>query len=181
MIRLQRITTADTGLYEYMEQLMVASFPPDEYRALGELRSYTDTQSRFHNNIVLDNDTPIGLITYWDFGRFYYIEHFAIDPTQRNGGQGSRALQHVCRLLQAPIVLEVELPEEEMAIRRIGFYQRQGFVLWEKAYRQPPYKPGDNFLPMYLMVYGNLECEKEFGSISKQIHQTVYKYTQPDE
>lgn len=43
MIRLQRISTADGFLYEYMEQLITAAFPPEEYRPLEELRLYTDT------------------------------------------------------------------------------------------------------------------------------------------
>lgn len=30
MIRLQRISTADGFLYEYMEQLITAAFPPEE-------------------------------------------------------------------------------------------------------------------------------------------------------
>ena len=34
MIRLQRISTADGFLYEYMEQLITAAFPPEEYRPL---------------------------------------------------------------------------------------------------------------------------------------------------
>lgn len=38
MIRLQRITTADTDLYSYMEKLMTQSFPSEEYRELEELR-----------------------------------------------------------------------------------------------------------------------------------------------
>ena len=88
MIRLQRITTADTDLYSYMEKLMTQSFPSEEYRELEELRKYTDTKTHFYNNIIFHNNTPVGLITYWDFGHFYYIEHFAIDPTQRNGGYG---------------------------------------------------------------------------------------------
>ena len=41
MIRLQRISTADGFLYEYMEQLITAAFPPEEYRPLEELRLYT--------------------------------------------------------------------------------------------------------------------------------------------
>ena len=87
MIRLQRITTADTDLYSYMEKLMTQSFPSEEYRELEELRKYTDTKTHFYNNIIFHNNTPVGLITYWDFGHFYYIEHFAIDPAQRNGGK----------------------------------------------------------------------------------------------
>ena len=112
MIRLQRITTADTDLYSYMEKLMTQSFPSEEYRELEELRKYTDTKTHFYNNIIFHNNTPVGLITYWDFGHFYYIEHFAIDPTQRNGGYGKSVLNHLCQLLKHPIVLEVEIPEE---------------------------------------------------------------------
>ena len=78
------------------------------------------------------------------------------------------------QLLKRPIVLEVERPIEEMAKRRISFYQRQGFTLWEKDYSQPPYKPGDDFLPMYLMVHGELDCEKDFETIKKRIHKEVY-------
>ena len=85
MIRLQRISTADGFLYEYMEQLITAAFPPEEYRPLEELRLYTDNKPHFYNNIIFHHDTPVGFITYWDFGKFYYVEHFAVDPTQRNG------------------------------------------------------------------------------------------------
>ena len=106
MLRLQRISTADKELYDFMEQLMIASFPPEEYRALDQLRLYTDTQPAFHNNVILDDETPIGLFTYWDFGAFCYGEHFAIDPARRNGGYGKRALEELCRIVHPrPIVL----------------------------------------------------------------------------
>lgn len=174
MITFQRITSADASLYQYMEQLMVASFPSDEYRALDELKRYTDSKPHFYNNIILSDGTPIGLLTYWDFGNFYYVEHFAIDPAQRNGGHGKNVLTHLCQLLSRPIVLEVEAPENEMATRRINFYKRHGFSLWEKPYRQPPYKPGDGFLPMLLMVHGDLDSERDFNSIKKTLYKEVY-------
>lgn len=47
MIKFQRITTKDATLYNYMEQLMTASFPSEEYRPLEELRNYTDTKTHF--------------------------------------------------------------------------------------------------------------------------------------
>lgn len=174
MIRLQRITTADTALYSFMENLMTASFPSEEYRSLDELRRYTDLKNHFHNNIIFHNDTPVGLITYWDFGHFYYVEHFAIDPTQRNGGHGKNVLSHLGQLLKYPIILEVEEPTEEMAQRRINFYQRHGFTLWEKPYQQPPYKSGDGYLPMLLMAYGDLNCEKDFDTVKEHIYREVY-------
>lgn len=113
MIRLQRITTADTDLYSYMEKLMTQSFPSEEYRELEELRKYTDTKTHFYNNIIFHNNTPVGLITYWDFGHFYYIEHFAIDPAQRNGGYGKSVLNHLCQLLKHPIVLKWKYPKKK--------------------------------------------------------------------
>ena len=99
MIKFQRITTKDATLYNYMEQLMTASFPSEEYRPLEELRNYTDTKTHFYCNIILHHDTPVGFITYWDFGHFYYVEHFAIDPSLRNGGHGKNVLNHLCQQL----------------------------------------------------------------------------------
>lgn len=174
MIELQRIGTADTSLYEYMERLMIASFPPEEYRDLEDLRLYTDSKPHFYNNIITHNHTPVGFITYWNFNSFYYVEHFAIDPAQRNGGYGKNVLNHLCQLLKQPIVLEVELPEEEMAQRRISFYKRQGFELWNKPYLQPPYKPGDNHLPMLIMAHGNLDCKRDFEIVKETLYREVY-------
>ena len=75
--------------------------------------------------------------------------------------------------------LEVEMPDNEMAQRRIGFYQRQGFALWNYPYLQPPYRQGDDFLPMYLMVYGNLQCEKDVEQVKDCIYREVYGIEQP--
>lgn len=174
MIRIQPIRTPDVQHYSFMEELLTAAFPPEEYRELHILREYTDRINNFHNNIIFDDETPIGLITYWDFGHFYYFEHFAINPALRNGGYGKKVLDFLCKELRLPIVLEVEAPVEEMAQRRINFYKRQGFVLWEKEYQQPPYKTGDSFLPMHLMVQGSLECERDFSEVRKRIYQEVY-------
>ena len=96
-----------------MEELLVESFPPEEYRELEHLREYTDRIGNFHNNIIFDDDLPIGFITYWDFDEFYYVEHFATNPALRNGGYGKRTLEHLCEFVKRPIVLEVERPVEE--------------------------------------------------------------------
>lgn len=174
MIHLQRITTADTTQYAYMEHLMECSFPPEEHRPLDELRQYTDHKSHFHVHIITCDQVPAGFITCWDFGHFRYLEHFAIDPAYRNGGYGKQVLELLCRESDLPIVLEVEMPETEMARRRIGFYQRAGFQLWTKPYKQPPYRDKDGYLPMLLMVHGPMDCEKDFETVQWQIYQEVY-------
>lgn len=175
MIKIQPIRTSDVQHYKFMEELLISAFPPEEYRKLEDLREYTDCKDSFSNNIIFEEDTPVGFITYWEFKDFYYVEHFAINPALRNGGYGKKTLEYLCsHLADRPIVLEVEEPIEEMAKRRIAFYQRQGFILWEPKYQQPPYKPGDPFLPMHLMVYGPLDCNKNFEKVKSTIYKEVY-------
>ncbi len=174
MIEIRSITTADTLLYQYMEELLQSSFPKEEYRELDELRNYTDHKQKFVNNIIIDDNVPVGLLTYWDMGDFLYIEHFAIDPTKRSGGYGKKTMELFCSCNNKSIVLEVEKPEEEMAIRRIGFYERLGYALWDNEYEQPPYRKGEDFLPMNIMAYGNIDKGKDFEKVKEIIYKEVY-------
>ena len=173
-MKLQRITTQNQELYQFMENLMIQSFPIEEYRDLTELKDFTDHRNQFHCNIIWENDKAIGLLNYWDFDTFYYIEHFAIDESYRNGGIGKRALEYLCKELNGPIILEVEHPDNEIAQRRIRFYERQGFTLWDKPYLQPPYKKGEDFLPLLIMAYGNLAAEEAYKEVKDKLYREVY-------
>lgn len=173
-MELQRICLCDTPHYRFMESLLVQAFPLEEYRPLEDLRALTVGESRFHNHVVLEDGEPVGLLTYWDFGDFHYVEHFAVASERRNGGVGARVLACLKGRIATPIVLEVEMPVEEMARRRVGFYGRQGFVLWENTYFQPPYRLGGELLPMRLMVCGDLRSDCDFSRIRETIHREVY-------
>lgn len=175
MITFKRITQTSSDLYRYAEQLLQVSFPKEEYRDLEELKQFIESKPCFHFNVIEKDGKPIGLMTYWIFDTFCYAEHFAIDPSLRNGGYGKEAIAHLCKTLPFPLVLEVEAPETEMAQRRINFYKRQGLVLWDKPYQQPPYRPGYPFLPMYIMAYGCLNPDTDFEHIKKTIYRKVYQ------
>ena len=71
----------------------------------------------------------------------------------------------------------MEEPTEEMARRRIGFYQRHGFQLWESPYLQPPYRAGDDLLPMQLMAWGALREKEAFDEVKQTLYREVYHYT----
>lgn len=174
MITFHPIRTSDVTEYAFMESLLKATFPPEEYRDLKELRSYTDQNQLFKNHLIYDDNKVVGFITYWQFDQFYYVEHFAIDPQLRNGGYGEKVLKHLQTELHQPIVLEVEHPTDELSTRRIKFYERNGFVLWTADYEQPPYKKGYSALPMYLMVYGSLNEQTHYQAIKQALYRTVY-------
>ena len=55
MIRLQPISTSDLQHYKFIEELLLDSFPPEEYRQLEQLRDFTDRTGKFNNNIIFDN------------------------------------------------------------------------------------------------------------------------------
>jgi len=174
MITIQRIRTTHVEYYDFVESLLTSAFPKEEHRELDLQREHTDNNTFFYNNIIFHNNSPIGFITYWDFDDFYYIEHFAIAPDHRNRGYGRKVLKHIDEKLSRPIVLEVEVPVTEMNIRRISFYERLGYKLWEKQYQQPPYRKGGKYIPMYIMAQGNLDCKKDFSRIKQRLYKDVY-------
>ena len=74
----------------------------------------------------------------------------------------------------AKIVLEVELPEDELSKRRIGVYERNGFTHCEKPYMQPPYRKSGSPIPMYIMFSGADSIDGIFDTITSEIYKNVY-------
>lgn len=173
MISIKKIKTADIE-YPFTEELLTTAFPPEEHRDLLQQREYTDCNSKFHSNVILENGIPIGLISYWDLDNFHYIEHFAVSPDFRNGGYGKRVLEYINEHIPYPIILEVELPENEMSKRRIGFYERIGYKLINEEYYQPPYRKQDSNLPMFLMIYDKSNQKIDIEHIKRELYKHVY-------
>ena len=172
MITIERITTSSCEEYLYTERLLTAAFPRDEYRALHEQRSNVDSKEAFCMNILCNDGCPIGLLNYWLFDGYIYIEHFAIEASQRNKGYGAMALKQLLKT-ESKVVLEVELPTDETSRRRIGFYGRCGLEMCDREYMQPAYRADSNEVPMRLMACG-MEMESCFEQIKSDIYRTVY-------
>lgn len=173
MITFDSITT-ENKYYPFVEELLHSSFPEVERREDEEQRAYTDEHPLFACYLICDEKIPIGVITVWQLNGFHYLEHLAISPTLRSKGYGQLVIETIKRKLAGTIVLEVELPEDELSTRRIGFYQRCGFSLCQKPYLQPPYREGDAPLPMHLMFTGTKSIDENFESIRDCIHKYVY-------
>ena len=172
MITIERITTSSCEEYLYTERLLTASFPRDEYRALHQQRSNVDGNEAFCMNILCDDECPIGLLSYWRFDGYIYIEHFAIEGTKRNKGYGALVLKQLLKT-ESKVVLEVELPTDETSRRRIGFYGRCGLEMCDMEYMQPAYQADSNEVPMRLMACG-IDMASCFEQIRNDIYRTVY-------
>ena len=164
---LQRINETN---FPEIYRIMQASFSDDEYRPYDEqLALFEEPEYRIYY-------MPAGFLAVWEFESFIYIEHFAVDPALRNSGTGSAMLQELVKQYQKPICLEGELPEDELTRRRIGFYERNGFVFNEYPYIQPPISKGKSPVPLRIMTYGEAITRETFEAMKNVLYRSVYKY-----
>lgn len=163
---LQRINETN---FPEIYRIMQASFSDDEYRPYDEqLALFEEPEYRIYY-------MPAGFLAVWEFESFIYIEHFAVDPALRNSGTGSAMLQELVKQYQKLICLEVELPEDELTRRRIGFYERNGFVFNEYPYIQPPISKGKSPVPLRIMTYKSEITREEFQKMKEILYRRVYK------
>lgn len=83
-------------------------------------------------------------------------------------------LNDVVALLNKRVCLEVELPDNEMASRRIAFYKRNNFYLNEYPYMQPPMSLGKKAIPLFIMTSQSKVSEEEFDKIKALLYTKVY-------
>lgn len=164
--------TQSTEHRHFAQMLMEETFPPEECPTFSLI---ANRGSKYHMCVIEKNGTMVGIFAYWNFDTFLYIEHFAISNKLRNNGVGGEALSLFLQKTGSnhQIVLEVELPNNPLAARRIEFYKRHGFVENAFQYLQPPYRTGDGFLPMAIMSRQPLQKE-EFHKVKQTLYTEVY-------
>lgn len=77
-------------------------------------------------NIVRESDEKSvqGFAAVWEFDKFAFVEHLAVEPSNRNKGIGARILEMLHCSIGKKLCLEVEPSKDEMSVRRIAFYKR---------------------------------------------------------
>lgn len=158
-------------LYEIMEY----SFPDDERRDREAQRKAAKNPA-FGVMTASENGAVIGFITFWQLSGCVYIEHFAIARELRGKGLGAEMIKRFCeRFYGRRIVLEAEPPSlSEIAARRVGFYNRLGFVLNGYFYLQPPYRNDGNPVELKIMSLGEPLSEDDFRDVKRLLYSDVY-------
>ena len=85
-------------------------------------------------------------------------------------------LEELARQKAGKVVLEVELPEDSLKKRRIGFYERHGFTFNEYPYIQPPMGEDRHEIPLLIMSAPEPLSEDEFQSVRTELYESVYHY-----
>lgn len=174
-MEIRKLDLTKSNEVSFIENLYIESFPLSERRPVETMLDLYKGDLPFVIAVTLEDDNIVGFLTYWDLDEFIFAEHFAISPEFRNGGYGRKVMDLFIKDITKPIILEVELPTTILSERRIGFYQRIGFRLWENVqYQQPAYHKDGIAIPMKLMTYGSLDVEKNLIDIRSKLYSVVY-------
>lgn len=154
--------------------LYVSSFPEYERRGKDGHVEVLDN-SFFVGNEIIDKGKIVGLLYYWKFSNYLFVEHFAIFATIRGKNYGSRALQ---KLIDGSsgrlIILEIEPPIDEITEKRLRFYERLGFVMNDYYYEHPSFdKVRPHVHELRLMSYPRLIDEDELLIFCNDMKNTV--------
>lgn len=152
---------ADGGDYGNVLELYNSAFPVDErrlYRDVRDFRAFAESRiGKFYILVAETDDSNfMGFISFWKFEKFVYVEHFAVVEDFRGIGVGTALLEALSQLAGDELLLEVELPVDDLTCRRVRFYEKSGFRLFDGfRYIQPPYSPAQNGMELKLMIKGD--------------------------
>lgn len=164
--------------FDKVYEILQEAFPLDERRPYDEQKALlSDPQYSIYVLPNTENREIKAFVSVYQFKEFAYIEHFATNSEYRNQGLGSLLLNELSDLLRCKMCLEVELPETELAKRRIDFYKRNGFYVNAFAYTQPPISRGKKSIPLIIMTTGGRASKREFEEIKEILYKKVYKIT----
>ena len=160
-------------IFEQMYALLQSSFLREEYRDY-ERQKMLLNKEIYEVLLVLSGETVVGMTAFWHLSDFVFIEHLVVNKDERSKGIGSKMLQKIKEYTSGSVILEVELPYNEINRKRIGFYERNGFVYNNFEYFQKPLNQGDEPLPLRIMSYPNELSEEKFENIRKRLVKGVY-------
>ncbi len=164
---------ADSDHPHFAKELFESAFPEEERPPFGRLKKRDSKYFHFLVATTEGDDEPIGILSYWEFPEFTYIEHFAIAEELRNQGLGKAVFLNFMSQQTNQVVLEVEPSHDEMSDHRIEFYASMGFVQNPQPYSQPSYYGDDTRIPMIIMSKLPLD-DDEFNEVRQQIYSSVY-------
>lgn len=170
-MRFERITTPDHPMYRTAMELYRQSFPLHEQRE-------ADSQARvlghpdYHFLLAYDGERFVGLLLCWETPAFCYVEHFCILPQLRGRRYGQRVLEALTGRGK-PVILEIDPPTDEIAIRRKGFYERCGFTPNPYPHVHPAYHAGNRGHDLVILSFPQEITPAQYAAFSEYLCRTV--------
>ena len=170
-MKLERVFDKNHKYFDKAFCLYEAAFPFNERRDIIE-QDRVLKKGDYHFDIILDKKKFIGIALYWERENYIFLEHFATEINERGKGYGAKTLE-ILKQKNKTILLEIEIPVDEITNRRYGFYKRNGFVLNPYYHVQAKYHKGDSDLELKILSYPNVLKEQDYKEFCKYMQKEI--------
>lgn len=169
-----RIEPKDTERWNKVWDLYEESFPVAERRYMEDhINAYSD--ERFYPLSVWEGHQLIGLMFFWEWDSYRYLEHLAVNPELRGHGYGSQLLRYL-RDSEHTIILEIDPLNNELSVRRLQFYERAGFTLTPYRFVHLPYRIDGQEQELLILSYPEMINKEQHNDFMSFVNETVIQY-----
>lgn len=169
-----RIDPNDTDRWKKVWKLYEDSFPLAEKRkAEDHLRACAD--ERFFPLSAWEGEKLIGLMFYWEWDGYRYLEFLAVNQQLRGQSFGSQMLTHL-RDSAHTIILEIDPLINELSVRRLQFYERAGYTLTPYRFIHLPYRLEAAPQELLILSYPNMITKEQHTDFVRFLNEEVIKY-----
>lgn len=176
-MRLERLSSKNAQLFDKAFKLYEASFPIEERRDSSEQQRVLSKED-YHFDLIMQQNSFIGIMLYWETNDFIFLEHFATLHELRGQGYGKQALD-LLKAKEKTILLEIEPPIDNNSQRRYGFYLRNGFIMNPYYHIQAKYRLGAEDFELKILSYPDILAKEEYRSfyeyMTREIGIQLYK------
>ena len=163
-MKFERLRTSENKLYYKAMELYKISFPFHEQR-----------KSSLQAEILKNKEYQFNIILCWETDNFIYVEHFCIFPEMRNNRYGQRALELLNKKGKT-IILEIDLPIDEISIYRKAFYERVKYKTNNYEHIHPPYHEKFNGHNLIVMSYPEKLSKMEYDKFNHYLRNNVMSF-----
>lgn len=148
------------------------SFPIEEKRVLEEQKQIFENKN-YKFLLYLKEEKVIGFLASWESLDYTFVEHFAVSSKNRGQNFGSWIFKDFIKE-KKNIVLEIDLPKDELSKRRLAFYEKFDFIKCPFKHFQIPFRKDEEELELMLLSYKKIPSEEKYKEIFKNLKKEFY-------
>lgn len=169
-----QIEPSDKKRWNRVWELYEQSFPLAERRKKEDhVRACSDSQ--FFPLSAWEGNELIGLLFYWEWDSYRYLEYLAVSPHLRGNGFGSQVLSFL-RDSDHTIILEIDPLVNELSVRRLQFYERAGFTLTPYRFVHLPYRLDGKSIELLILSYPKMITKEQHNKFLHFLNEKVIVY-----
>ncbi|MDD2513045.1 MAG: GNAT family N-acetyltransferase [Proteiniphilum sp.] len=175
-----RINLREHERWNRVWELYEDSFPEAERRKK-EDHLLACADERFFPLSAWEGGELVGMMFFWEWDGYRYLEYLAVNPRLRGHGYGSQMLRYL-RDAGHTIILEIDPLVNEQSVRRLQFYERAGFTLTPYRFVHLPYRLEAQPQELLILSYPDRITPEQHNHFLRFVHEEVIRYCeQPSE